>query len=116
MKTTFLIKFFLILLISMSSCDDDNNIDQNLYYYDQTGCSDPWNTGKNDSNTKTATALKQYFENLNVDILGINFENISQEGENSCDACACTTGVRILINILESDNQKVIDVGFKKVE
>lgn len=97
----------------MSSCDND--IDQNLFYWNQTKCSDPWNTGENDSNKITDTALRKYFDDLNVNILEVNFKNISQEGENSCDACSCSSGIRIIINIPDSDNQEVINVGFKKV-
>ncbi|PCI33748.1 MAG: hypothetical protein COB60_07135 [Flavobacteriaceae bacterium] len=112
MKTTYIVRSLLILLMSISSCDKE--VDQNLYYWDQTKCSDPWNTGQNDNNTETTIALRQYFENLNVTILEISFENLSQEGENSCDACTCTSGVRITINVPESDSQKVLDLGFKK--
>ena len=113
MKTTCLIKFFLAFFISISSCD--NEIGQNLYYWDQTKCSDPWNTGENDSESKTVTALRKYFDSLDVHVSKINFENRSKEGEVSCDACPCLSGIRILISIPDNDHQKVIDVGFKKV-
>ena len=102
-----------ILIISCSSNDTD--IEQNLYYYDQTGCTDPWNTGSNDSNDKTALELRKYFKSLEVIILDVSFEDISKEGEYSCDACTCLTGTRIIINIHERDSEKVVDVGFEKM-
>lgn len=102
---------FAILIYGCS----DNDIDQNLYYYDQTGCSDPWHTGENDSNAKTETALIKYFDHLNVTILGVRFENRTKEGEIPCNACTCLTGIRIIINIPINANEKVMDVGFKKV-
>jgi len=113
MNTTYIVKFLLILLISISSCDKEE--DQNLYYWDQTKCSDPWNTGQNDNNTETTIALRQYFENLNITLLEISFENLSQNNENSCDACNCTTGIRITIDVPENDSQKVLNLGFKKI-
>ncbi len=113
MRTNCLIKFFLAFFISISSCDHE--IGQNLYYWDQTKCSDPWNTGENDSETETTTALKTYFEGLDIDVLEINFENISEEGKVSCDACPCLSGIRILISISDRNHQKVLDIGFKKV-
>lgn len=102
-----------ILLINCSSNDTD--IEQNLYYYDQTACSDPWKTGQHDSNDKTTLELRKYLENLEVIVLGINFKDISKKGEMICDACRCPTGTRIIINIHERDSEKVIDVGFKKL-
>jgi hypothetical protein len=106
-------KFFLAFSISISSCDHE--IGQNVYYWDQTKCSDPWNTGENDSEAKTATALRTYFDSLDIHVLEVNFENISEEGKVSCDACPCLSGIRILISIPNNDHQKGIDVGFKKV-
>lgn len=108
---TLTVFLFGILMFSCSNSD----IDQNLYYYDQTGCSDAWNTGENDSNAKTEAALIKYFNDLNVTILKVRFENRTKKGEVSCNACTCLTGIRITIDIPESANEKVVSVGFKKV-
>ena len=102
-----------ILIISCSSNDTD--IEQNLYYYDQTGCSDPWKTGQHDSNDKTALELRKYLENLEVIVLGVSFKDISKKGEMTCDAYTCLTGTRIIINIHEHDSEKIVDVGFEKL-
>ncbi len=113
MKTTSLIELFLAFFISISSCDHE--INQGIYYWDQTKCSDPWNTGENDSDAKTATALRTYFDSLDIHVLEVNFESLPNDGKVSCDACHCLSGMRILISIPDSDHQKGLDVGFKKV-
>ncbi len=116
MKSSFLTKFLILFLIAIVSCDSEKDLDQNLFFYDQTKCLDAWDTGANDSNSETSKALKKYLKDLGVDVLKVELEDLSQIGDITCDACSCTTGVRITISITESDNQKVIDVGFKKVE
>lgn len=103
-----------LLGIIMLSCSN-REIDQNLYFYDLTWCSNPWNTGKNNSTTKTDTALRKYFEDLNVNILDVCFQNILQEGENTCDACSCLSGIRITVNIPITDNERFLMLDLKRL-
>lgn len=107
---------FLLLLLTTISCEKDDNLIQNLFVYDQTSCSDPWKTGQNNSADETSKALRDYFKNLGVPILEVDVKDTRNDDFISCEACSCTTGIQIIIMINEKDHQKVINLGFRKME
>jgi len=56
----FKIQFLLGLLILLTfSCnnDDDSNGNEALFFWNQTQCADPWNTGQNSSNAERENAV-----------------------------------------------------------
>ena len=61
---------------------------------------------------KNRQAVKEYFEALDIMVLEVKIKFISslQQVGNGCN---CTTGNRIILKILPSDTEKVLDLGFK---
>lgn len=99
----------LIVVIFIISCDKDE--EQAFFYWNQTKCADPWNTGENDSNSKTEKAVIQYLEGENVDVLNLTFDNNSPLS-SFCEACDCGTGQRIIIDVIDSNGNKLEELGF----
>jgi len=108
------IKLFALILICilLISCNNENSTD-NIFYWDQTGCSDPWDVNENFSNSDTLVSLSAYLESEGVIVLNARTERTS-EGP-FCFACSCTTGLRIFITISETDNTKAESLGFIKL-
>ena len=109
---------FIIVLIAMfilGSCEKEEVEDGILFYWNQTGCADPWGTDERDSNKETGAAIKAYLKGEGisaVDIIG--FENILEEGVVGCDSCFCITGIRIIVEVPDSDEAKMLALGFSK--
>ncbi len=105
--------YLLLILITYTNCEDTD--DQNndiIFYWDQTGCLDPWGTGKNDANSETSEALKEFLENKGVTVLEISFEDQST-GLLMCESCACTTGLKIFVKAPSSNKRTLEELGFK---
>lgn len=110
--------FFLVLLSTGSSCENDDNTIVNgvNFYWEQTKCSDPWNTSEADSNSRVISAIMEYLEEngvSNVEI--IDFENTLSDGELTCDACHCPTGIRILLKVVANESERMEELGFAKL-
>ena len=108
MKNTWIFAGFLILLLS---CKKDPT--NNLYYWDQTKCADPWNTGEDDPNHETEVAITDYLNDNGIDVISIDFDNKSPIN-NGCESCGCGTGQRIIVEVEKNDGNAIEDLGFYK--
>lgn len=50
----------ILLGLLLISCDTEDDLSH--YYWDQTKCSDPWNTGENDANEITREAVTTFLK------------------------------------------------------
>lgn len=117
-KINFKINFILILISASVSCEtsENTNVDNGIgYYWEQTKCSDPWGTTEADSNSVVISALKNYLNDNGVPkVEVIDFDNTLSDGEITCDACHCPTGVRIIMEVPGNQSGKMEGLGFAK--
>ena len=102
-----------LILLSVYSCknDDDSPKNETRFYWNQTKSGDPWNTGENDPNEETEIAVKAYLENENVSVQNLGFDTNSPLS-TICESCGCGTGQRIIVDVLDSDISKMIELDF----
>lgn len=93
------------------SCDKENN--ENLFYWDETGCADAWAITSEVDQDRTET-LKDYLEEQGIQVLEVQLQFIKSL-QQVCNACHCKTGNRFIIRILATDTDKILALGFKKV-
>ena len=110
MKFKILVAALCISVVLLNSCS--NNRLENIFYWDQTACADPWETGPNDNWDTTASALKDYLDNQGVKAKDIEFRDNRQTGKQFCEACNCKTGMRILVVIRDKDIPKMTELEF----
>lgn len=108
--------FTILLLLSLQSCQDDNTpLNQLEFYWDQTGCADPWSTSTNNSNVETQKAVGDYLRNEGV--TGAKVLSITGDGiQQICLACFCTTGKRINVTVPLNQKSKMLALGFKEAK
>ncbi|WP_339754913.1 hypothetical protein [Algoriphagus aquimarinus] len=104
----------ILLLLFLQSCQDDNiPLNQLEFYWDQTGCADPWSTSANNSNDETKEAVEDYLRNEGV--MGAKVLSITGDGiQQICLACFCTTGKRINVTVPLIQKSKMLALGFKE--
>jgi hypothetical protein len=102
-----------LILISIYGCinNDGSTKNETRFYWNQTKCADPWNTGENDPNEETEIAVKTYLENENVSIQKLDFDNNSPLS-TICESCGCGTGQRIIVDVTDSDISKMTALNF----
>ena len=112
MKNIFVL-FSILILFSFYGCDKNDESMENkvLFYWNQTKCADPWNTGENDSNEQTKIAVKEYLENENIGIQNLDFDTNSPL-DVLCESCGCGTGQRIIVKVSNSDISKMEELNF----
>lgn len=105
--------FYVLIIGAFSGCsnDDDASKTEALFYWNQTKCADPWNTGENDSNEETEIAVRTFLENENVGVENLNFDSKSPL-DKFCESCGCGTGQRIVVEVSNSDISKMEELGF----
>lgn len=102
-----------LILFSLYSCsnNDDSPKDEIRFYWNQTQCADPWNTGQNSTNEETEIAVKVYLENQNVNVQNLGFDTNSPLATD-CESCGCGTGQRIIVDVEDSDIPKMEELEF----
>jgi len=110
MKFRLLITLLLLITYGCNN-EDDSNGDEKMLLWNQTKCSDPWNTGANDSNEETEIAVIAYLESRKVTVLNLAFDTNSPL-DTACEACTCGTGQRIIVDVKNLDVSKMEELGF----
>ncbi|WP_299988956.1 hypothetical protein [uncultured Pontibacter sp.] len=108
MKLQFII-IILTLVATLSSCKKDN--ESAIFYWDETGCADPWKQNSDDTEEERKAEIKRYLENQNVRVEKIEFE-FDQAKQQVCYACHCTTGRVIMVKVAWSDAQIMKRLNF----
>lgn len=115
LKTAFSLLFLLSMAFLSPSCsDNDDNGDQVLFLWNQTGCADPWNTGPTDSNEATTEAMVSYLSENEVENARIIRFEFDESVATFCLACSCTTGTVIYVETTETNSSKMEALGFVK--
>ncbi|MDR7128300.1 hypothetical protein J2X69_000628 [Algoriphagus sp. 4150] len=107
------LSFPLLLFLFLQGCQEENTLNPVEFYWDQTGCSDPWKTGSNDSNEEILQAVQHYLKEegvKNAKVISITDNGIRQ----FCKACFCTTGARINLIAPANQKSKMIALGFQE--
>jgi hypothetical protein len=99
----------LVLLIALSSCEKDD--ESSTFYWDETGCSDPWKTDSDDTEQERKESIELYLEDQKVKVEDIEFKFDSTKVQG-CKACFCTTGRIIVVNVSWSDKGKMKNLNF----
>ena len=106
--------FILILCLTISACKKDSPIGNKEFVtlsYQQTQCSDPWETASNDSLTLVNVA--EYLKAAHIHIAELY---IKHDGTKLvCEACGCKTGKVIYVSTLNNETlkEKLTKIGFK---
>ena len=112
MKSQINIIFGLLFLVAYSCNSDDNsNGSETKFFWNQTKCGDPWNTGGNNSNEETEIGVRKYLESEDITVVSLNFDNNSPL-EIECESCGCGTGQRIIVEVGNSDISEMENLGF----
>ncbi len=106
-------KYLLILLIGLTSLgcsSDDDSSENNLVIYNQTYCSDPWESMEN--NRDLVDQIITYFATKNIVISNVTFDD--KGTQQVCLACFCLTGKRIILEVNKNDLEAIKEYGFQE--
>lgn len=104
--------FAIVLLLAITiSCTKEKN--QELFFWNQTQCAEPWETLLSDSESKIKSAIINYLSDEDIKVDNVEFE-FDENFEHFCQACSCTTGTKIIVTIPEGNSVKMEGLGFEK--
>ena len=119
MKSKYLLEkqfLFIIPIILFSfSC---TKINQTTFYWDETGCSDPWldfYSADTFSQETLNNAIRDYFLSQNIDLISLSHEYDSSKAE-FCLACHCKTGKVFELIVSKNDKRKMKNLGLNQFD
>ena len=119
MKSKYLlVKLFLYIfsiIISSFSCTKNSQI---TFYWDETGCSDPWlyfYTADTFSQEAQNNAIRNYLLSENIDLISLSHEYDSSKAE-FCLACHCKTGKVFELIVSKNDKRKMKNLGLNQFD
>ncbi|MFL2564829.1 MAG: hypothetical protein ACJ0QN_03440 [Parvicellaceae bacterium] len=119
MKSKYLLimHFFYIfsIIISSFSCTKNSQI---TFYWDETGCSDPWldfYTADTFSQEAQNNAIRNYLLSENIDLISLSHEYDSSKAE-FCLACHCKTGKVFELIVSKNDKRKMKNLGLNQFD
>ncbi len=113
MKKKLILGLSLLVIGFIWSCQDNENPNVIEFYWEQTGCADPWAVNSNLSNKTLKSAVEEYLRNEGV--VGARFTSIDVEWSGAvCLACHCKTGRWIYISAPLSQKEKLLELGFQQ--
>ena len=119
MKSKYLlVKHFLYIfsiIISSFSCTKNSQI---TFYWDETGCSDPWldfYTADTFSQEAQNNAIRNYLLSENIDLISLSHEYDSSKAE-FCLACHCKTGKVFEFIVSKNDKRKMKNLGLNQFD
>lgn len=109
--------FFYIfsIIISSFSCTKNSQI---TFYWDETGCSDPWldfYTADTFSQEAQNNAIRNYLLSENIDLISLSHEYDSSKAE-FCLACHCKTGKVFELIVSKNDKRKMKNLGLNQFD
>ncbi len=105
----------ILLLLLLQSCNEENvPLNHLQFFWEQTGCADPWNNKvNNSSNEAVQKAVEDYLSDEGV--RGAKVISITNDGvQTDCLACSCTTGKRINVIAPRNQKSKMLALGFQE--
>ena len=119
MKSKYLLvkHFFYIfsIIISSFSCTKNSQI---TFYWDETGCSDPWldfYTADTFSQEAQNNAIRDYLLSENIELISLSHEYDSSKVE-FCLACHCKTGKVFELIVPKNDKRKMKNLGIDQFD
>tara|TARA_B100000963_G_scaffold234450_1_gene204864 strand:- start:87 stop:461 length:375 start_codon:yes stop_codon:yes gene_type:complete len=119
MKSKYLlVKYFLYIfsiIISSFSCTKSSQI---TFYWDETGCSDPWldfYTADTFSQEAQNNAIRNYLLSENIYLISLSNEYDSSKAE-FCLACHCKTGKVFELIVSKNDRRKMKNLGLNQFD
>ena len=119
MKSKYLlVKYFLYIfsiIISSFSCTKSSQI---TFYWDETGCSDPWldfYTADTFSQEAQNNAIRNYLLSENIYLISLSNEYDSSKAE-FCLACHCKTGKVFELIVSKNDKRKMKNLGLNQFD
>lgn len=117
MKSQYLSKkyflhIFSIIILSFA-CSKNT---QTTFYWDETGCSDPWldfYTSDTFSQEAQRKALEDYLLSKNIELISLDSQFDSSKIE-LCLACHCKTGKVFELIIPNNDKRKIKNLGINQ--
>jgi hypothetical protein len=104
---------FLPLFLAFVACEMDSTPD--LFFYDETGCSDAWWVDAPPIDTLTTDIYKElvasYLESNNVEVLSFHVTYDSTVAQ-LCRACFCKTGTVLELEVESGKRRKMRQLGF----
>ncbi|WP_107039056.1 hypothetical protein [Brumimicrobium mesophilum] len=108
MKKVTLFIMLISLFTFISSCNKDKT---EIFYWDETSCSDPWQANAYDPEEEKKASIKLYLLNEDISVEAVNFEFDSSKAQ-FCEACSCTTGNIIAMKVSSKDTGKMEELNF----
>ena len=119
MKSKYLLEkqfLFIIPIILFSfSC---TKINQTTFYWDETGCSDPWldfYSADTFSQETLNNTIRDYLLSENIDLISLSHEYDSSKAE-FCLACHCKTGKVFELIVPKNDKRKMKGLGLNQFD
>ncbi len=119
MKSKYLlVKHFIYIfsiIISSFSCTKNSQI---TFYWDETGCSDPWldfYTADTFSQEAQNNAIRDYLLSENIELISLSHEYDSSKAE-FCLACHCKTGKVFELIVPKNDKRKMKNLGINQFD
>lgn len=102
---------FLLILFFLQSCGEDIALGKTEFYWDQTGCADPWQGNGGNSDEELRLAILDYLQTEGVKNARVT--GFSSDAERQvCLACFCTTGRRFHLEVPRNQAGKMLALGF----
>jgi hypothetical protein len=115
MKKLLFIPIMSLVLMILPSCEQNTSSD--IFYYDETGCSDVWWQDTPSGDTLTPQIYEDwvtsYLENKNIKV--VSFQVIYPSTVVlSCRACHCKTGdiLQVEVEVKSGNKRKMRRIGF----
>ena len=113
MKNSIYSSLITLGLLCLLSCEKNNPSD--LFYYDETGCSDVWWNGAPSYDTLTPQiyqdVVSSYLEDKNIELISFSIDYDSTKAE-FCLGCICKTGAVLQVEVKSGRKQKMRRIGF----
>jgi hypothetical protein len=104
---------FVSILFFVQSCGENNEIGKTEFYWDQTGCADPWEVNNQISDEELKLAIISYLKSKGVKQAKVT--RITNEAQQQvCFACFCTTGRRIFVEVPLVNKSRMLALGFQE--
>jgi|26BtaG_2_1085354.scaffolds.fasta_scaffold03626_4 hypothetical protein len=100
----------LIGLIALGCSTDDDASDAVFVLYNQTYCSDPWESI--DDNRELTVKISTYFASENIAISNLKIDD--KGTQQDCFGCGCLTGKRIILKVNKNDLDAIMAYGFQE--
>lgn len=99
------------ILLFFGACQENGTPNFMEFYWEQTGCADPWAVNTNSSEKTLKTAVETYLHHEGI--VGARFTSIETEWSGAvCFACHCKTGQWIYVSAPISQKEKMLELGF----